>query len=72
MRTFAWALVGLGLFLAVCGVVPIVAWESRSVTNINRDALLGRHLAPWAWPTVIVGACTSAFGGLLLAIQPRP
>jgi hypothetical protein len=70
LRTFAWAFVGLGIFVAVCGVVPIVAWEARGITTIRNDALLGRRLAPWAWPTVIVGVCTSAFGGLLLAIQP--
>jgi hypothetical protein len=70
LRTFAWAFVGLGIFFAAWGMVPIVAWEARGATTIRNDALAGRHLAPWAWPTVVVGVCTSAFGGLLLAIRP--
>ena len=71
MRTIAWTFVGLGIFFAVWGVVPIVAWEARAPTTIRNDALLGRRLPPWAWPTVTVGVCTSAFGGLLLAIAHR-
>jgi hypothetical protein len=55
MKTVAWAMVGLGILLAAAGAVPIVAWAARTNARVQSDTLLGHHLQPWAWPTVLVG-----------------